>query len=584
MLPLFVPDDPLYQLALVLMAGIVGGELCGLLRLPRVTGWIATGILLRSTAAYHGPITGLSATTTLAMRPFMNFVLGYIAFTVGAALHFASLRNAGRRVGLLLICEAIVTPLVVLALLRGVAPLIVPGGISLRAALLLATIAIVGAPGTTVLVIQEARAKGILTRTLLGSIALIDMVAVGLFVFAADYLAAISDGGRTWQEASPAALATVGREFALAFGVGVVTAVTALGLIRTIVSPAFLGPTMVAVILGTWGAATGLAASGILACTFAGILVSNLRHETVISTQAYLHTIGAVLFTAFYTLAGMNLDPGLVVKVAGLVGFFVLARFLGKYAGAYAAMTLAGAPDRIRTYLGMSMIPHGGVAVGLLLMVQTDPRLAGVAETVTAVGLAAMVVNQLIGPSGLRLALTQAGEVGMAAPRLLDFLDESHIQVGLSGTSKEEIIEALVGHLYAAARPPRIPRAEFLGRVMERESIASTVLGEGLMIPHAILDEGQAITGVLGISSPGLDLDAPDGRPVHAVLLLATPQADRKRHLEVLAAFARALTRDINLREQLYHARSAAHAYDILHAEEAEEINYFLDDAISRAD
>ena len=119
---------------------------------------------------------------------------------------------------------------------------------------------------------------------------------------------------------------------------------------------------------------------------------------------------------------------------------------------------------------------------------------------------------------------------------------------------------------------------------MERESIASTVLGEGLMIPHAILDEGQAITGVLGISSPGLDLDAPDGRPVHAVLLLATPQADRKRHLEVLAAFARALTRDINLREQLYHARSAAHAYDILHAEEAEEINYFLDDAISRAD
>ena len=59
-------------------------------------------------------------------------------------------------------------------------------------------------------------------------------------------------------------------------------------------------------------------------------------------------------------------------------------------------------------------------------------------------------------------------------------------------------------------------------------------------------------------------------------------RTERKRHLEVLAAFARAITRDVNLREQLYHARSAAHAYDVLHAEEAEDINYFIDDALER--
>ena len=580
----FQPTDPLYHLAIVIVAGIVGGELLALARLPRVTGWIATGILLRGTADWHGQVTGLSAETTLQMRPLMNFVLGYIAFTVGAALHFAGLRNAGRRVGLLLVGEAIVTPLVVLALLWSVGRWLAPEGLSLQAAVLLAAIAIAGAPGTTVLVIQEARARGILTRTLLGSIALIDMVAVGLFVFSANYLAAIADGGQTWQEASPAALATVGREFATALAVAAAAAAVALGLIRTIISPAFLGPTMVAVILGTWGGATGLAASGILACTLAGILVSNLRHDAVSSTQAYLHAIGGILFTAFYTLAGMNIDLGLVVKVAGLVMVFVVARFIGKYAGGYAAMSLAGAPRRVRTALGLSLIPHGGVAVGLLLMVQTDPALADVAETVTAVGLAAITINQLVGPSVLRHALARAREVGKGAPRLLDFLDESHILVGLTGGTKEEVIQALVSRLYAAPRPPKISRGEFLEKVFEREAVASTVLGEGLMIPHAMLDEGQTITGVLGISSAGIDLDAPDDRPVHAVLLLATPQADRKRHLEVLAAFARAITRDTNLREQLYHARSAAHAYDVLHAEDAEEINYFLDEAISRAD
>ena len=64
---------------------------------------------------------------------------------------------------------------------------------------------------------------------------------------------------------------------------------------------------------------------------------------------------------------------------------------------------------------------------------------------------------------------------------------------------------------------------------------------------------------------------------------LATPDTDRKRHLEVLAAFARTITRDLNLREQLYHARSAAHAYDVLHAEASEEFNYFIEDALTRA-
>ena len=103
------------------------------------------------------------------------------------------------------------------------------------------------------------------------------------------------------------------------------------------------------------------------------------------------------------------------------------------------------------------------------------------------------------------------------------------------------------------------------------------------MIPHAILSEGEDITGILGISSGGLDLGAPDHQPVHAVLLLATPQTDRKRHLEVLAAFARIITSNVNLREQLYHARSAAHAYDVLHADEAEDINYFLEEAMTRA-
>lgn len=576
----FTPLDPLFPLAVVLLAGIVGGELVGRVGLPKVTGWIFTGILLRALEPHHAHVTGLTVERLLGFNPYMSFVLGYIAFTVGAALHFASLRNAGKRLGLLLLGEALLTPSIVALTMYFLGGWLAPEQMNARACLVLSAVAIAGAPGTTVIVVQEARARGILTRTLVAAVALIDMVAVGAFVFAVSYLA--GGDGDAWHSTWAAAFASVARELGLAFAVGAVCSLLALGLTRTVVGPAFLGPTMVALILGAWGMAQGFGASGILACTFAGIVTSNIRHDTVRSTEAYLHAIAGVLFAAFYTLAGMKLDFTLVLGAASLVVLFFLARLVGKYLGAFAAMSLAEVPDRVRNYLGLALVPHGGVAVGLILLVESHPDLQDIAETVTTVGLAALAINQLLGPSGTRFALMRAGEAGKDMPRLLDFLDEHHITVDITGTTKADVIRSLAAQLYSTKVKPSIPQDEFVRKVLEREEQHSTCLSEGLMIPHAELEEGSEITGILGISSRGLNLGAPDGQPVHAVLLLATPKADRQRHLEVLSAFAAAITRDVNLREQLYHARSAAYAYDVLHADEAEDINYFLEDAIVR--
>ena len=573
----FAPKDALFQLAIVLVAGIIGGEVIGRIGLPKVTGWIFTGILLRSTTVWHDDWTGLELTALPAFNVFMSFVLGYIAFTVGAALHFASLRNAWKRLSLLLLGEAIITPTIVFFSMLLIGGWLAPKEMTVGACLLLGAVAIAGAPGTTVLVVQEARARGILTRTLIAAVALIDMVAVGVFVFVASYLADQSTGiGHV--------LAVV-QEFGVALLVGSLTGLVALALMRTIVGPAFLGPTMVAVILAAWGGAAGFGASGILACTFAGIVVSNVRHDAVRSTEAYLHSIGGVLFAAFYTFAGMKLDFTLVLAAAGLVALFFAARFVGKYCGAFLSMAIADVPSRVRNNLGLALMPHGGVAVGMILLVETmaktTPSLTAAAEIVTTVGLAALAINQLVGPSAARVALTRAGEAGKDLPRLLDFLDEHHISVNVSGTTKDEIIRSLAAQLYSTKIKPKLRQEKFVEEVLRREERETSCLSEGLMIPHMELEEGDEIMGILGISSKGIYLDAPDGQPVHAILLLATPKSDRKRHLEVLAAFATAITRDVNLREQLYHARSAAHAYDVLHADAAEDINYFLDEAMT---
>ena len=570
-------DDPLLNFATVLVAGIVGGEIFAAIKVPKVTGWIATGILLRQ-LYLPGMDTDAEPKCLDNFLPYMHFVLGFIAFTVGATLYFASLRNAGKRVGLLLLGEALITPVIVGAIMYFIGPLL-PGGeeMTRNPAILLAAIAIAGAPGTTVLVIQEARARGILTRTLLAAIGLIDMVAVAAFVFIATFL-----GDQLgWQHA----IQSVAIQFGVTFLIGLSCAGIALFLTRTVVSPAFLGPTMVAVVLGSWGFAAGFGTSGgILACTFAGIAVTNLRHDLVRSCEAYLQSIGGVLFALFFTLAGMRLDFGLVPQAIALVLLYFFARLIGKTLSAYTAMTLAGMTTNVRNYLGIALLPHGGVAVGLILLVASEGSGFSdeVKSLVNTVGLAALAINQLLGPSATRFSLLRAGEDHMDRPRLLDFLQEHRITVGLTGNDKAATIRTLASQLYATSTI-RLPEEEFVAEVLKRDQEDTTCLGRGLMIPHAILDDGNEIRGVLGISSEGLDLNAPDGRLVHAVLLLATPELERNRHLQIIAAFATAITRDTNLAEQLYHARSAAHAYDVLHADDQAELNYFLEEAADLA-
>ena len=90
--------DPLFSMATVLVAGIVGGELFSRIKLPKVTGWIATGIVLR---ALHLP--GLTPEDLGAFQSFNYFVLAYIAFTVGATLYLAHLKNTEKRIGFLLL-------------------------------------------------------------------------------------------------------------------------------------------------------------------------------------------------------------------------------------------------------------------------------------------------------------------------------------------------------------------------------------------------------------------------------------------------------------------------------------------------
>ncbi len=79
----------------------------------------------------------------------------------------------------------------------------------------------------------------------------------------------------------------------------------------------------------------------------------------------------------------------------------------------------------------------------------------------------------------------------------------------------------------------------------------------------------------MAVNGSGFPLDTPDGLPVHCVVLLGTPPSQRDRHLQVIAGLSRMVDTDPHLRSQLFAARTAAHAHDVIHAEESEDYNYY---------
>jgi mannitol/fructose-specific phosphotransferase system IIA component (Ntr-type) len=285
----------------------------------------------------------------------------------------------------------------------------------------------------------------------------------------------------------------------------------------------------------------------------------------------------SAIFAIFFTVAGMELDFDYLKASALLVLIVVAARIVGKLSAGRLAMRLGGAPKKVRSNLGLALVPQAGVAVGLVLLVQEDPNFREISQLFLAVGLTSVTLNEIIGPIMTRVALVRSGDVGKDRARLIDFLHEEHILVNLSAKTYEEAIERLVDHL-AATTHVGLDRKHFLASVLDREKQISTCVGHGLAIPHGVLEQGTEIVGVMGISREGLAFETPDGESIHCVLLLATPSNRRERHLEVIAAMARAIGSDLNVQRQLYSAKSAAHAYEILHAEDAEDFNYFLEE------
>jgi Kef-type K+ transport system membrane component KefB len=376
-----------------MIAGLLLTRVVKLVKLPNVTGFLIAGLLI---GPYCFKLISVDMLDTLDI--LTTAALGFIAFSIGSEFKLAHIKAIGGKIILITVCEALGAVILV-----DVA--VIAFGFPVPMALTMGAIAAATAPAATLLVVRQYRAKGELTSTLLPVVAMDD--AIGLMAYAISVsVAKMIQNGDAFNVMTTIVDPLLEIVLSLAAG-GVLGAVVAISN-RFFQSKANrLSISIAAVLLGA-SLAQKFDLSPLLLCMAIGAVYVNLRNDAI-QTLEHVDTWTPPLFMMFFVISGADLNVSMLPKL-GLIGvLYIVARVIGKYFGAYLGCTISKTSPKIRKYLGFSLVPQAGVAIGIAqLAVRELPQYG---SSIQAVILCATLIYELIGPVLTKASLIKAGEI-----------------------------------------------------------------------------------------------------------------------------------------------------------------------------
>lgn len=388
--------NTLLYLSILLFAGLIFGRLAKLIKLPNVTGYIVAGLIL-------GPsVLGVIPETTVeSFDVISEMALAFIAFTIGCSFKLSYFK----RVGATPIVIAIFEALIAVFLVQGV---LILTGCELPFAIVLGAIAAATAPAATIMVIKQYRAKGPVTETLMSVVAIDDAVALIAFGFCVAIAKALKgevsgDGGILMSILSPML------EVLLSLVIGCVCGfIMRLPLHffkksgnRTII--------MIGSVFLASAAAEMLGGSSLLACMMTGAMLCNIYSESD-SIAMLADNITPPLFLMFFVVSGAELQLAILPQIGVIGVVYVLVRVVGKLLGANLGARIMKTTREVRKYLGPTLIPQAGVAIGLTLVAQ-QVLPADEASRIRAIILCSTLIYEIVGPAITKISLTKAGEI-----------------------------------------------------------------------------------------------------------------------------------------------------------------------------
>lgn len=547
------------------VAGLSGAWLARKLRVPGITGNIFIGAVIGLTW-FRG------RDVPQELLPISTFATALIAVTVGNQFSYRRIRTALNRILTISICESIFAFSAVLAV-------VLAAGSNWIMAVLLASLAVETAPATTLAVIREARAKGPFVKTVLGVVAFNAGLCITVFGFSQTLAANFFLSGDNHVSLS-AAIGTTAVQLLGSIGVGALIGLASERIARVPNLHRF--STVLVAVMACAGIASQLSLSPLIACLTLGICLGNLSRDSERLVQT-MEPLEPMLYTCFFTLAGMSIHLDTFRTAGMLCVAYFLARCAGKMTGSLVGARLAQCSPRLVRNMYLTVIPQAGVVIGLLVLLEGDSRIPSeITTAVASLVIAAVTINEIIGPFFTRLALVRVKEAGLDRPRLMEFLQEEFIITNFEAEDKWDALQKLTNFFVSAHRLDKAQAVELYDTIVEREQRQSTAIGHGAAIPHGRLDIADEVQGVLGISRKGIHFDAPDGEPARLIMMIATPTEHEKHHLEVMAGLA-SMVSDPVVRERLIAAVDPNDAWEIIEEMGARTYNYFLEDVEEEA-
>lgn len=407
-------DTILVSIAFALVAGLLMSRAAKPLNLPAVTAYLVAGLIIGPFCIGRLDIAGLgfnSLEEVGAMDIISQTALGFIAFAIGNEFRLKDLKTMGRAAITVGILQAVITTVLVDCALIAL-HLMLPSVISLSSAITLGAIAAATAPAATLMVVRQYKAEGPLTKLLLMVVAIDD--AVGLVLFS------VSFGIASALETGTISAVSVILEPVIEIGASAVLGALA-GYALHLLEKYFHSRSKrlslaVAFVLLTVGfsqkkfniGGVHVGFSLLLVCMVTGTIFCNIC-ETSEELMARIERWTAPLNMLFFILSGAELNLTVLANpMVILIGVvYIIFRSVGKIGGAYASCRMEKTTPVIQKYLGITLLPQAGVALGMAL---TAANLSD-GQMVRSVVLFSVLVYELVGPTLTKWSLFKAGEI-----------------------------------------------------------------------------------------------------------------------------------------------------------------------------
>ena len=421
-------------IALLLLAALLSTRLMKLLKLPNVTGYIITGIimgpfvfgLLFNHFTYDGIRESVIYGFVDKIKWVSTIALGFIAFSIGTSFKVSTLKAVGKKVVIITIFEALFASLLVIAALV-VAHFIFPNQVSWELVLTLGAIASATAPAATLMIIKQYKARGPMVDTLLPVVALDDAAALILFAILFQVATTLASGTGTFDVYKMLVKPIL--EILISLSIG-----AALGFFISLLNKWFKSRNnrLIIAIFSIFLACGlyflfkmpqlgGFELSSLLMCMMIGCIYTNMCKDSG-RTLDVMDRFTSPIYLMFFVISGASLDLTIFFNKSGLLvlaiaGIYLIFRVVGKWSGAFTGASIAKCEPKIKKYLGFALIPQAGVAIGLattasaLFSASENETTKTAGALIIAIILSSTLVYELIGPMVSKFALKKAGEI-----------------------------------------------------------------------------------------------------------------------------------------------------------------------------